>query len=311
MLGLFLIQSVFTFLLPVPVVADEIPQNDQQPGLPTVIISLQETSQTAHVGPSDSGEVVFNGTVSVSSNPATQVEVTLMAEDTWGTSTVIPSTLTFPRSGIESFTVHVLAPAQESMSNPGTVTVTGRWELVPGGLGGPADPVSGVTGRIEIGQFYAFSITSPQTHLQGSPDSQMVFSITIQNNGNGLDLFSIEIVNERELIDKDFDIIMTQKEIEILESPAEDNVRIQVSVPPSSKSLGQTTIQVEVKSDHGVGEGVPAQNIDLVVEVSGENFVLTTEFSYILVIILGLIILGIFLFWRRRRRRRKKKLMKE
>ena len=33
--------------------------------LPTVAISLTEVSQTAHVGPGDTGEVSFNGMVSV------------------------------------------------------------------------------------------------------------------------------------------------------------------------------------------------------------------------------------------------------
>jgi hypothetical protein len=306
-LGLLFFPTLFTFQLMPSVLAEEPPIIHQSPGLPTVIIYLHEESRTAHVGPGDTGRVEFNGTVSVSLNPTTSVEVTLSAEDTWASALVSPATLTFRLSGSESFKVTVQVPALESISNPGSVTVTGRWVMTPGSINGVADPPGGEVGRVDIAQFYDFSLRSTMSQIKASPDTEVIFALTIQNNGNGEDVFKINIRNEKELLDKDFEITLTMKEVVISENPGEEIVRIQVSIPSSSKGLGQTTIQVEVRSEGGSREHLQPKEFEFVVDVPQGEFAFTSEFKLIIVAIIGLIIAGVYLFWRKRKKKRKSK----
>jgi hypothetical protein len=237
-------------------------QSSQNPGLPTVTIELLESSQTAHVGPEENCTVTFNGVVSVTCHPATEVTVSLTAEDTWGTAAVSPSTLMFSESGNQSFITNVRARPRESTSNTGTVTVLGRWEMTPGSFAGPADPQQGAVGRIDIAQFYKFTLSSSEPYKEISPNENDEFLLTVQNKGNGQDTFSIEIENKDELSSRDYHVSLSQISVEILENPAEENIRINIDTPSDISGKTYQSIRVEVTSDNGIDEGLPSQTFN-------------------------------------------------
>lgn len=270
-------------------------------GLPTVKIALTEPSKTAHVGPGDTGKVVFSGMVRVTLNQATRVVVSLDADDTWDSAVVSPESLLFSANGEQPFTVNVTAPPRESFSTIGSVTVTGQWVMYPGGLTGPAKPPDGVDGRINIAQFYDFELISPKTLIETSPGEQVEFKLVVQNNGNGMDVFSIDVQNLNELNNKGFQVTLSQVNMEVLENPAEDIITIVVNVPSSASSLGNNDIKIEVSSVNGASENVPTQTFTFVVRVPNESIVATTEFSFIIVIIVLITVGSIFFWWAKRK----------
>jgi uncharacterized protein (UPF0333 family) len=245
--------------------------------------------------------VRFNGTVSVECSPATRVVVSLDASDTWGSAEVNPSTLTFSSSGDQPFSVTASARERESTTTVGTVTVTGRWIMYPGSIGGSAQPTDGVHGRINIAQFYEFSLKCKKVFIETSPGEQVEFRLIVQNNGNGVDVFSVDVQNLNELNSKDFQVTLSRVNIEIMENPAEELVTISVNVPSGASSLGENGIIIEVSSVNGASENVPAQTFTFVVRVPNESIVATTEFSFIIVIIVLITVGSIFFWWAKRK----------
>jgi hypothetical protein len=225
-----------------------VPDNASAPQvMPTVTIALQEASQTAHVGPGDTGEAIFNGVVSVTSNIVTRIVVSLTSEDTWGTSVVAPSTLTFTRSGDQYFTVSVLAPLGESCENCGTVTVYGRWAMYPGGLSGPANPPQGATGRIDIAQYHNLILNSPNSYAQTSRGSRVEFDLFIGNDGNGDDFANLAVNNADELSTNGLQASTSPSSIDI---PQYDETHVYVFVNTYSSTVGGTyEIEIQVMPD--------------------------------------------------------------
>ncbi len=170
-----------------------IPNDASAPQIvPTVSLSLQEASQTAHVGPGDTGEVTFEGVVSVTCNPLTRVVVSLTVEDTWGSSVVSPASLLFSVSGEKSFTVSVRAPEGESCYTCGTVTVTGRWAMYPSGISGPCNSA---IGRIDIAHYHNLLLSSLNSYTQTAHGSSVTFELAIENEGNGNESLTFMVNN--------------------------------------------------------------------------------------------------------------------
>ncbi len=212
--------------------------------LPTVSIALQEPSQTAHVGPGDTGVVTFNGVVEVICNPLTRVVVSLYSEDTWGSSVVSPSSLVFSISGEQSFTVSVQAPLGESCNTCGTVMVTGRWVMYPGTLGGSCNPSGGATGRIDIGQYHKYSFSSPKTNTQTSPGGRVEFELSIKNEGNGDDTVNLGVNNADELTTNGLHVTFSTTTLAI---PLGENMYVNIFVSTYSTTTGGThEIKIEI-----------------------------------------------------------------
>ena len=276
------------------------------PGIPTVNIALLDSCKTAHVSPDDDCSVRFNGTVSVDMNPLSRVEVSLSAEDTWGAGKVSPSNFVFTQSGEQSFVANTTARPRESTKNVGTITVTGRWVLQTSGLSGTANPQQGAVGRVEIAQFCSFTMKSPKTFTETSLNEKEVLVLTIQNRGNGNDIFAIEIDNSEELSDKDFEVLLSRAQVEIPENPAEENVRISVKVPSNVHAIGEHEIIVKVKSNLQEFQNEPAQYFTFGIRIPEENIFISSEFMISLPIIVCVAIVCIILIWRRRKKKRLK-----
>ena len=254
-------------------------------------IAIIEQSKTAYVGPSENGTVTFDGIVSVTLNQATKVVVYLTADDTWDSSVVTPSSILFESNGDKSFTVWVTAPPKTSFSNTGTVTVTGSWSMYPGGLTGPANPQQGAVARIGIAKYESFSINSSHSYISISPGDDAKFEFTVENQGNYLDdsfndKFSINILNEVELNDKGFEISIDKKS---------DNKPISINVesPESISGLGYNHIDVQVSYTNSSSGESQIENLTFVVRIPEDKTIYTSEVTYLIIFIIGIVVITI------------------
>ena len=229
--------------------------------MPTVSISLTQQSQTAHVGPGDTGQVDFEGVVSVTKNRLTRVVVSLTAEDTWGTAVVSPSSLMFTTNGEQTFTVSVRAPMGESCTTCGSVTVYARWTMYPGNLNGPANPSQGVTGRIDIAQYHKYSFYSPKTYAQTSPGGRVEFELSIANEGNGDDVVNMGVGNEADLTSNGLQVSFSTSMLSI---PQYDSDYVYIYVNTFSTTTGGThEIKVEIAPEDNTDAWYYSYNVEL------------------------------------------------
>ncbi len=230
-----------------------------QDGEPTVNVALTEQNNTADVGPGDSGVVTFTGIVSVSLNQATRVIVNLSAVDTWNSAIVTPNSLVFTASAEKPITVSVYAPLETSFNDNGMVTVTGTWTSYPGEFTGSVNPRSGAVARIDINQFHKFSIENQVLSQEVIPGSEVQFELIINNEGNYIDTFTIDLLNSEELTAKGIDVEITQAVVEI---PEKGNETIIISIKTNKNvKQGDNLIQLRVITEKGIYEGIPQQNL--------------------------------------------------
>lgn len=234
------------------------------PGWPTASISLYTVSSTAHVGPGDTGEVFFNGTVTVTCNSATSVEVSLDATDNWNSAVVSPASLLFTQDGEQPFTVKVTVPLGESFSTIGTLTVTGELTMYPGGFTGQ---IMGVDGRINVAQYFQFSLNTSDTIVETTPGLVAEFNLIIVNEGNHIDTFSVEVVNSEELSINGLSPPLNSSIIEIPEG-GNETINIFVKIPSLKSTLGTYEIKIKVWSEKGLNEDVPPQVFTFILKVS-------------------------------------------
>ncbi len=273
----------------------------QVPGL-QVYIELLEFNKTANVGPEDDGLVTFDGSVHVTKPPATEVIVTLSADSDLVSATVSPVTLTFQTEGEQEFSVSARANSGESAETVGTVVVTGTWRLTPGGFTGTAQPAEGVTARVLIAQYYDFSLSTNTNKVETNGGDTVEFDLTIQNEGNGLDTFFIEVTNENDLNDKEFQVSVSESEVDIYEHQS-SIIKIFVTTPENTGE-GKHELIVQVTSDNGATEGLSPEK--LVYEIDHSPSLVSNQ-TIIFIIIIVVIIVCLLLFWRRKKKKRKNK----
>jgi preprotein translocase subunit SecG len=276
----------------------------RQPGLPIVIISLIETNKTAQVGPGETGVVHFYGRVNATINPLVTIKVSLSVTDTWGSAIVSPSSIEFTSSGEQEFGIGLRVRPRESCNTVGKVTVTGRWTMYPGDLSGSAEPKEGVDGNIFVAQFYQFSIHPENDNSrEEKPGAEIEFEFSVENKGNGIDSFSIEIINLDELSDNNIDASLSETSI-VIQSKETRFIKLYVELPSDMESFGDHNIKVKVTSDNGIIKGIAPQKLTFHVEIPEESFTETTEFSIIIPsIIIACALIVIILLLRRKKKR--------
>jgi hypothetical protein len=225
MIGIMLMGLFLTFI--------QVPEETEAATvLPIATIGLDQPTQTADVSPGSLGTVEFSGTVSCELNSATTAIVSLMAQDTWGSATVVPSALQFSNTdgGDKVFRVSVKAPLYTSRNTVGQVVITGRVVMYPSSLYGTVQPRDGIVGRIDIEPFYKFQLNAPSKYQEVGPGQQLVYNVHIANQGNIRDTFQIEIENEDKLTEQGFVISLSQRVIDV-EELEEKVVKLTVNTP--------------------------------------------------------------------------------
>ena len=108
-----------------------------------------------------------------------------------------------------------------------------------------------------------------------------------------MDTFSIDITNDERLSKNDFLVVLTQSNIEIIENPGEEKIRIQVNTPLdwTVYKVEYTSVKIQVTSDKGVNEGIPPQTFTFVVREKGwyipgfESTLVMFSFLFILIFV--------------------------
>jgi hypothetical protein len=301
---LILVVSSLLLIIFLPNAPGQTTENITSPIIPNVYIELLEQNKTANVAPGDTGVVTFSGKVTVDMNPVTRVVVSLMAEDTWGSAVVEPSTLLFASNGEQPFSVSVRAPKEASCNTVGEVRVTGRWRMYPGTLGGPCEPNEGVVGIINIAQYCRFSTSTDSSNIEITAGSDAKFTLNIHNEGNGLDSFNIEICNIEELESKGINVRINQILLELAEKQ-NGSVEISISVP-DDMDCGKHDLDVIISSQL-VAES-SAQPIQMSFKLNISESPMRSIYFWLLIIgaVTG-VICG-FVFWRWRKYNRIKNI---
>ncbi len=292
---IIIIQIIFTSILIISFISQ---YASGGPLEPTVELSLVEDQKTAHY----SGEyayVNFDGIVNVTMNPVTRVIVSLSAEDSWGSAVASPNTLLFTNNSKKSFRVEVRVPPGEKYNSEGILRVYGNWQMYPGTLSGSCDPVQG---KIIVGQYFNFSISGDKDIIETERGSEAELELSITNNGNNIDTFSIEIENMEDLSASGFELELSSSKIEIPKG-LDETVKITVNTPSDKNVFDKNEIRIKVYLDQGVDQNVPAQEHTFVIKLKDKNSISVSDFSIILIIIFMVVVVTSVLVWRWKKNR--------
>ncbi len=251
-----LLLALFTTMQVVP--------DEAEAAQPTVTIKLDLATKTASVEPGKSGLVIFTGTVeaqAVGIGQNTQyirVDLETTSEAGWAT-TISPSSVLFSnQGGTSQFTMSVRVPPATSYRITDNVLIGGRAVTIPG----LSYNIPDTRCTVLVEQYYRFSVECSKPYVMTSPASQLVFSLKINNEGNGLDKFQFGIANLEKLSDKGFTVQLSTTSIEIDERESQ-TIRLQVSTPIKfvifyKNELDSIQIQVESYGAKNIA-GLPLQ----------------------------------------------------
>ncbi|MCD6461976.1 MAG: hypothetical protein J7L61_04465 [Thermoplasmata archaeon] len=225
--------------------------NEANAGVRTIVTTgLSPSSQTVDVSPGSTGVVIFSGTVTVQSGERTVVSLKATAQG--GTATVSPSGLVFNAGGgTATVSVSVKEPPETSYSFTDVVTLSGTWQS-----GGLAGQVQESSATIVINQFYRITVSTQQPFQEVTPGKQVFFDLTLENNGNGKDVFALEVEadNLKALTDKGWVINLGTPKVPV-EEKQKKHVTI-VATTPMGTTLWKNevdVIKIVVKSENSNG----------------------------------------------------------
>ena len=201
--------------------SDAHPQGARAPPIVELSVNVvisQDTVQ-ANVTNSQDGVAEFDGNVSVGKLPTSlqRPTVTLEVSPISGWELVIsPDTMVFTNEMPQPFHLTVKVPAgTQAMSKAVTVTATAQ-DLVQ-------TVTASTTATVAVRQYFKLAIGSMEPTLWDlKPGDTAVFEVTIYNEGNGKDTFSIDLVDVHHALDG-FDL---QRTVDI---PAGQWVSISIS----------------------------------------------------------------------------------
>jgi len=162
--------------------------------------------------------------------------------------------------------------------------------------------------QVTIKQYYRFSIECSKPYVVTAPVGQVVYSLKINNEGNGLDKFIFDIGNMESLTKKQFTVQLSTTSIEIAERESE-NIRLTVSTPMEFLIFYKNeldAIQLVVKSYGAVNvAGLPLEEKYFVYIRQKGSHIPGFEMTYTMIALAALagIMGGI---WSRSPRRRRK-----
>jgi hypothetical protein len=266
---------------------------------PTVELSFLDYQKNAEYS-GEYAEVTFNGLANVTIISGTRVIVGFTASDTWGSAIVSPASLLFIEDGQQTFSVSVRVSPGEKYNSEGQVRVDADWTVYPGTQSGDCNPV---IGTIVVGQYFNFSLSSKTIEKEVPRGSETEFKLTITNNGNRIDSFSINVKNTDDLYDQGFIVELDTTNIEIPMGFSE-TITIFVQTPSKRNVLNENQIIIEVYSDGGMQKNVPAKEYAYTIKLTEKDSSIPKEFStFIFLIVILIICLLIIWLWRRRKKK--------
>jgi hypothetical protein len=271
-----------------------------------VTVSLQEDPPSVDVSPGSSGIVTMAGEVTCVKWGPDQVKVFLEATSETGGTSVVPNSFVFSGSGgsehTETFSVTTKIPMGYSSSANPSITVGGYYDQ-----GGLRTSIAPVTQIIIVMQYYKIGVFTEDTLVQAESGENANIDFNIINEGNGDDIFLVDLENRGTLESKGFKL-PTSMEVPIDENGSKNinydvgiskdisgthNLNLIITSQGSERSGGNIkykmtiTLDISPKSQGDSGDG---ENPGAIVpdEVMGIPFYLIL---ILLIIVLFLVIL--------------------
>ena len=182
-----------------------------------IVVSLDQSEQTAQVAPGQKGIVTFTGYVDCNiefGSDAETITVTLEASAGGFAWSLTPSKMTFDNSQSRlTYHVSIRVPTGTSVNDKHTLKITGTYTHSITKETFHTEPAYG---EINTRQFYKFSVSCPKQVQKCSGNSILYFDLSIKNQGNGLDTIDMDFKEGyEELMDENFKIIRDQNAIAI------------------------------------------------------------------------------------------------
>jgi hypothetical protein len=236
---LLLAMFLFASIAPIAQSAPYTPPNPSQIK-PTLIISaLEPQAQNATVSSTTGTTMTYTADITVTKPPLVTVTVKLSASCSASfPTTVTPDSITFTQTSTVAITVTVVVPAKAPMSNNIVVMVTGVATM-------PGLSMTAVSSAIlGISQYY--EITAKAQTIKGSGNPQE-FRIDVNNNGNGNDSFSLDIVDKAALEKDGYQFIFSALTLYNIAPNGNASFKLRVTYGLSTPS-GKHDIKVKITS---------------------------------------------------------------
>jgi hypothetical protein len=274
-----------------------------------VTLTLTKDEVYVDVAPGDACMATLNGIVSVDYYGPSTIHVTFVCVDTWGESHTDPLSLEFSPTDRDDkpFTVIVPVPRQTACDDVGTVKVYGEiWSTLSGGR----SESNSVTGTIRVNQYHCFTtLVMNDKYRRTAPGEVVEFEFKVQNTGNGMDTYSMEVLNQDELESENYVVTISQRTFDISKF-SEEVIKITVTPPSGLEAGGKQNLKLAVTCEGDNGNSTLTEFETLTVNVELEGWVFVSVYL-ILPIILLVGVIVILVFWRRKKKKIKEAMMRE
>jgi hypothetical protein len=253
--------------------------------------------------------VKFIGWVSVDFNPSTSVLVELTVSDSWQLASIAPTAMLFSSDSPEDkiFTVEVKITHQYIVDceKSDEVAVFSSWSLYPGGK-----PVSGghIIGTVLIEKYHRFWVSDHIMTYEIRPGDDVAISFSVNNMGNGDDIFVTTITNLNELQESGFEVELPEPVKALRAGDAQ--VAIMIKTPMDLPEDTIYKIDLEVKPVDEINSNVTVESITFYIKTKPRSSPYWAQFFCLLPIIFFVvltIIVIIFIYKQRKTRNISKK----
>jgi hypothetical protein len=210
LVAIFMVSVFFGFAVPHLPVMEEA---DAAPNpIPILSLSLFPSQLQAKVTQSQLGAVTFGGNATVEKIQGIErVTVTLQAVVNTGWPVVLsPQTIPFINPRTERFQVTVIVPPATSSLITGNVIVTGSAKAP-----GLAPIVASASAVVTVAQYFKLRIEAEAPLREVKPGEITFNVVNVYNDGNGQDTFELEIENNKDLVKKQWTVLLGSTDISI------------------------------------------------------------------------------------------------
>lgn len=268
------------------------------PGPDRLSITLDYDTAEADVGSSEKGTAVFTGNVTVDAIRGERIAVDLISSVSAGwVSATTPHEMVINDNDPHPFVVEVTVPENQPSDVVGNLTIEGRAK------GGGIVTTANVTATVTVKPYYRVMIDKEGSALKEvPPGGKAEFILQVWNVGNAMDSYSLEVINNKELRDKGWDI-----SINVTLTPKLDIGRVQLvmltaKAPSDLAPYKNEPTGIDFKASSTESGGTVSQSIQVRVVQKGVNATNTTAIVMIIAVIITT--LALLVLWRRRRRAR-------
>lgn len=226
LVAIFLMSGLFGFMLNTPLPVVEEAEAAPNP-IPILSLSLFPSQLQAKVTQSQLGAVTFGGNATVEKIQGIErVTVTLQAVVNTGWPVVLsPQTMPFINPTTQRFQVTVIVPPATSSLLTGNVIVTGSAKAP-----GLSPIVAAASAVVTVSQYFKLRIEAESPLRQVKPGELTYNVVNVYNDGNGQDTFELEIENNKDLVKKQFTVLLGSTDITVQQDEYQP-VRVTVQTP--------------------------------------------------------------------------------